>query len=191
MGEDLPHPVAVAVGAGVEVIAVVVFAQGYGAAIELKGGAANAIGVAANGGAEIGASCAVAVNMIVAQDHVRRHPILIRHHKLYKGGTVVGHHSGEKTTGYGVEGGLFSRGQNAELFFHGFFSFHFFDGNGRNYVKTLCCDYTIFRRIFQTFLLTRAENREHSWTKRGIACLAGYGYFFAEKLRLLHFVFCT
>ena len=148
-----PHPLEEEVRAGVQVVSALVGSQAVRFTAQFKGGALQTVGVAANGSAQCRAvGGAVAVAVIIAQDHVRKLTVPVGDQQADKGCTVIGDRCGEAATGYCVQGSGFSGGQNAESFFHENGSFHFSWGKKRNYVKNAYWDYTIFPAAFQTFL---------------------------------------
>ena len=99
------------------------FAQG-------EGGSRDSVGVPAYGSAQAGVARGIASAVVVAQHHIGKGSLLVGYQKAHKGCAVVGDLGGDPATRYGIEGGLLTRWQNAEIFSHGNGSFHFLQRNG-------------------------------------------------------------
>ena len=102
-----------------------------------EGGSRDSVGVPAYGSTQAGIARGIACAVVVAQHHIGKGSLLVGYQKAHKGRAVVSDLGGDPATGYGIEGGLLTRWQNAEIFSHGNGSFHFSWGNGRGYVKAL------------------------------------------------------
>ena len=172
-----------------EVVAVFVGAQGIGSAIQDEAGVLQPVGIAAHGGAQAGIPFPVAIAVVIAQNHVGEDTVPVGNQQPDQRGAVIGYRGGQPATGYGVQAGVFTGGQSAEKFSHEIVSFHFCVRKKRNYVKRAFCDYTIFRRAFQTFLFRFGWKRKLSPFSPAFSPGRGKGNFFVLKTHILYFVY--
>ena len=126
----IPQPLMPAVGAGMEGVAVFVVGEADNLAVQRKGCTGNAVGTAAHGGAEVAAALPVAVDVVVAKDHVSHTAVLVGGPQADQGGAVVGDVSGDTAAGDGVQGCLLTIGQGAERFCHDEQLLSVFEENG-------------------------------------------------------------
>ena len=84
MGGQLPQAQMETVRAAVKVVAAFVGGDMDSAAVQGEGGAANAVGTAANGGAKEGAAGGVFVRAVEAQHHIGKLSVPIRNEEAYQ-----------------------------------------------------------------------------------------------------------
>ena len=116
---------------------------------DLEGGTGDAVGVTANGSAKEGVVVVIAVNVIIAQNHVSQIAALVGDPQANQSCAVVGDFCSGLAAGDGVEGSLLSIGQGAERFSHVKGLLSYFRRNADVTAKMLTFDYRLSVRIFQ------------------------------------------
>lgn len=137
VGNELPKPLEIEVGAGVQIVAVFVGRQAAVFVSKTEGRALNAVGAASDGCAQTAVAVCVAYAVVKAQHHVSQIAGAVGNQQGDQRRTVVSNPSGDAAAGYCVEAGFLTGWQNAEKFSHGNCSFHFSRGNTQGYVKVL------------------------------------------------------
>ena len=126
----MPQALVEAVGAAVEGGGVLVGGQVEGLAIQLEGSVCDAVCAAAHSGAKVALALPVAVDVVVAQDHVGHAAVLVGDPQADQSGAVIGDVSGDAAAGDGVQGSFLTIGQGAERFCHDERLLSVFEENG-------------------------------------------------------------
>lgn len=120
IGDILRSPQAgvVAIGAGVEIVALFVGGQGDRIAVQAEAGSLYTVGISAHGCAQVGGAAQIAFCIVIAQSHVRDIALGVRDHHADQGCPKICAGCRDAATGYGVEICFLPIGQSAENCFH-------------------------------------------------------------------------
>lgn len=113
-----PHPGMVEVGAGMEVVAVLVGRKGILPVTDGERAAFDPVGAAADNGAQEAGSVQVAFRVIIAQSNVGDVAVGIGNEHVYQRRAEISHCRGDAAPGNGVQKSFFTGGKLAKRFFH-------------------------------------------------------------------------